>query len=192
MVNSKILLFLCYNNHAMKRIFNLTALLFCVIIYSCVGHKGDDGMNGFDGRDGRDANVGVAIYDIEPNDWVGDENGYVTTLIVPEITEDIYYEGAVLVYMFRDEASEYKSFNQLPYTWLDNNITEYIDFDAYISEIDITLRWVDNGVNSTEAPTGLYTFKVVVIEGYTLSVLDKQFDLTNSQMVLDYFSESDK
>ncbi len=64
--------------------------------------------------------------------------------------------------MLRNENSNDKSFNQLPYTWLNYSFTEYIDFDAYIGQIDITLRWVDNGVNNTEAPDNLFSFKVIV------------------------------
>lgn len=172
----------------------LTIVLFFALIVlgtSCIGPPGHDGYDGRDGRDGEDgiANVGVAIYDVQPEDWVGDINGYVTTLEVPEITNYVYENGAVLVYMMRNEGTENQSFNQLPYTWLNNSITEYIDFDAYVGSLDITLRWIDNGVNNTEAPTGMYTFKILVIEGMPLSVLQTKVDLSNPELVLNTFSE---
>lgn len=172
----------------------LTIVLFFALIVlgtSCIGPPGHDGYDGRDGRDGEDgiANVGVAIYDVQPEDWVGDINGYVTTLEVPEITNYVYENGAVLVYMMRNEGTENQSFNQLPYTWLNNSITEYIDFDAYVGSLDITLRWIDNGVNNTEAPTGMYTFKILVIEGTPLSVLQTKVDLSNPELVLNTFSE---
>lgn len=179
----------------MRKITLILSILTVVLLsISCVGPKGEDGLdgvdgvNGRDGKDGKDANVGAAIYDIEPSKWSGNIDGFVTTLNVPEITQDIYYNGAVLVYMLKNENTADQSFNQLPYTWLYNGSTEYMDFDAFIGQIDITLRWVDNGVNSTEAPTGNYTFKVIIISGIQLSALEKQTDLSDPDAVLDYFS----
>lgn len=168
-----------------------TITLFISIIalitlnYSCIGI---DGIDGRDGQDGRDANVGAAIFDIEPSAWNGNIDGFVTSLNIPEIDNYIFENGAVLVYMLRNENYDDKSFNQLPYTWLSNSFTEYIDFDAYIGYIDITLRWVDNGINNTEAPDNLYSFKVIVIEGTSLSVLKSQTDISDPEAVMDFFS----
>ena len=167
-------------------------LFFALVILgtSCIGPPGRDGYDGRDGIDGRDgnANVGVVVYDVEPENWFGDYNGYTTTLNVPEITQYIYGNGAVLVYMLRNEGADDQSFNQLPYTWLNNTVTEYFDFDAYVGSLDITYRWVDNGVNNTEAPTGLYSFKILIIEGTPLSTLKSQFDLSTPEAVLNNFS----
>jgi hypothetical protein len=159
-----------------------TVIFLTVLAYSCVGPKGEDGL------DGRDANVKVAIYDIEPEKWAGNFDGYVTTLNVPELTNNIYYNGAVLVYMLRNENNANRSFNQLPYTWLNNQFSEYVDFEAFIGEIDITIRWVDYGKNNTEAPTGLYTFKVLVVEGMTLSALKAKTDISDHNSVMTYLS----
>lgn len=63
-----------------------------------------------------------------------------------------------------------------------------MDFDAFIGELDITLRWVDKGVNNTEAPTGKYTFKIIVIAGTPLSVLETKTDISNPDAVMAYFS----
>ena len=169
----------------------LITIALATLSFNCIGPKGEDGLDGVNGRDGlngKDANVGAAVYDVEPSKWNGNVDGFVTTLNVPEITDNIYYNGAVLVYMIKNENSADKSFNQLPYTWLFNGTTEYMDFDAFIGQIDITIRWVDNGVNSTEAPTQNYTFKVIVIEGTQLSVLEKQVDVSDPNAVMNYFS----
>jgi hypothetical protein len=151
---------------------------------SCIGPKGYDGIDGQDGI----SDVGVAIYDIEPSAWDGNIDGFTTSLIVPELTENIYVNGAVLVYMLRNEGSDEQSFNQLPYTWLNNSTTEYIDFDAFMGRIDITFRWVDDGANNTEAPKGLYTFKVIIIEGTPLSVLQTKTDISDPEEVITYIS----
>jgi hypothetical protein len=153
-----------------------------LLSYSCIGQKGEDGI------DGKDANVGAAIFDIIPSKWEGNVDGFVASLNVPELTNDIYENGAVLVYMLKNENSVDKSFNQLPYTWLNNSNTEYMDFDAYIGRIDITLRWVDNGVNNTEAPKDNYTFKVIVISGTPLSVLETKTDISDPDAVMEYLS----
>ena len=152
--------------------------------FSCIGPRGEDGRDGQDGI----ANVGTAVYDIVPSDWQGNIDGFVTTLNVPEIDNYVYYNGAVLVYVLKNENTDYQSFNQLPYTWLNGSMTEYMDFDAYLGAIDITFRWTDNGVNTTEAPTELYTFKVIVIEGTPLSVLKAKTDISNPDAVIEYFN----
>jgi len=168
----------------MKKITQyLSIMALSLLIYSCVGPQGERGEDG-------NANVGSAIYDVAPSKWVGNADGYTTTLKVPEITQDIYENGAVLVYMMKNEGSADQSFNMLPYTWLNNSITEYMDYDAFIGSIDITLRWTDNGVNSTNAPGDPYAFKVVVIEGTPLSVLKTQVDISNPYQVMSYMSGS--
>ncbi|HNW51033.1 MAG TPA: hypothetical protein PKH79_08125 [Prolixibacteraceae bacterium] len=168
----------------MKKITLILSLFTLLALnFSCIGPKGDDGL---DGLDGKDANVGAAVYDIAPSKWSGNIDGFKTTLPVPEITEDIFYNGAVLVYMIRNENSTDKSFNQLPYTWLNGTNTEYMDYDAYIGELDISLRWVDNGENNTEAPTTNYTFKVIVISGTQLSALKAKTDISNPDAVMEY------
>jgi hypothetical protein len=153
-----------------------------------MGPRGYDGIDGRDGVDGKDANIGSAVYDIQPSKWNGNIDGFKTTLDVPELTSDIYYNGAVLVYVLKNENSADKSFNQLPYTWLYNSNTEYMDFDAFVGSIDITLRWVDNGVNNTQAPDGTYTFKVIIISGTQLSVLKTKTDISDPDAVIDYLS----
>ena len=169
----------------MKTIYLFFSTFFVLALsYSCVGPKGEDGI---DGRDGY-ANVGSAIYDVAPSKWFGNIDGFTTTLNVPELTEDIYYNGAVLVYILKNESTADESFNLLPYTWLYNSNAEYMDYDAFIGRIDITLRWVDNGVNDTEAPGDYYTFKVIVIAGTPLSMLETETDISNPDAVINYFS----
>lgn len=177
-----------------KQISNTFLAIFAVLLVftACVGPRGFDGMDGKNGRDGIDgrdgiANVGAVIYDVDASSWFGNIDGYSTIIDVPEITNYVYENGAVLVYVLQNESSENKFFNQLPYTWLNNTYTEYMDFNAFVGSIEIIMRWVDNGVNSTEAPTGPYAFKVIVVEGTPLAVLEASVDISNPEAVMSYF-----
>ncbi len=169
--------------NAMKTIYLFfTIVLIGLFVFACVGPKGEDGI------DGKDANVGSAIYDIDPSDWTGNVDGFMTTLDVPEITGDVFYDGAVLVYMLKNELSADRSFNQLPYTWMNNGNVEYMDFDAFIGKINITIKWVDNGINNTEAPKNKYTYKVLIIEGMPLTTLENKINFSNFNEVIEFLS----
>ncbi len=139
-----------------------------------IGPMGNDGLDGQNGLDGINYTHSV-IYDVNASDWVGDLNGYNVTLDVPEITEDIYYKGAVLVYKLFETAP--KSFNMLPYSYVDNTLTVYMDFDAYVGSLDLIYKEVLDGVNDTPAPGGLMSFKVVIIEGIPLAKLKSMVDV---------------
>ncbi len=113
------------------------------------------------------------FYDVAPSAWVGNVDGFSTYLEVPEITENVFYNGAVLVYMIMNENTADASFAQLPYTWVDHNIMEYMDYNAYIGGIDIQLKKVVSGINQSATPLDTYTFKVVVMEDFELPVIDE-------------------
>jgi hypothetical protein len=146
-----------------------------------VGPKGDTGANGI-------ANVSTAIYDVAPSDWTGNADGFKTTLTIPELNDAIYTHGAVLIYELMDENTADKSFHLLPYTEVISNSFTYLDFDAYIGKITIKLRWTDNGVNTTNAPTSNYAFKIVLIEGTPLGSLKENVNISDLNAVLTYAS----
>jgi hypothetical protein len=89
----------------------ISVFTLLLLSYSCMGPQGNDGL---DGRDGI-ANVGATIYDVEPSGWSGNLDGFKTTLKVPELNQKIHQNGAVLVYMIKNEGTADQSFNQLPY-----------------------------------------------------------------------------
>ncbi len=159
--------------------FFLLALMFARCT-GPVGPMGNDGLNGRDGMDGINYTQS-AIYDINASDWGGDMNGYYVSMDVPEITEDIYYNGAVLVYRLFE--IDPKSFNMLPYSYVDNTLTVYMDFDAYVGSIDLTYKEVLDGVNNTPAPSGMMSFKVVIIEGIPLAKLKNMVDVSDYSAV---------
>jgi hypothetical protein len=147
-----------------------------LMITQCTGLEGPMGNDGLDGLDGINFTHSV-IYDISPSKWFGDVNGYDALIDVPEITEDIYYDGAVLVYRLIE--TEPKSFNMLPYTYVDNTLTVYMDFDAYVGSIDLIYKEVFDGVNDTPVPVNIMSFKVLIIEGIPLATLKGLVDVSD-------------
>ena len=166
------------------RFFSFVILVLAFI--ACEGPMGPEGPQGPQGYDGLDGLDGIsttysAIYDVDPSEWDGDIDGYVAFLNVPEITEDIYDAGAVLVYRLFE--TEPKSFNMLPYTYVDNALTVYMDFDAYVGSIDLIYKEVFDGANDTFAPEDLMSFKVVIIEGIPLAALKTMVDVKDFNAV---------
>jgi len=166
-------------------------LLLMAVVVQCTGPEGPMGPKGNDGQDGLNGLNGVdginythsVIYDVEASEWTGDINGYDAWLDVPEITEDIYYEGAVLVYRLIEDLDP-KSFNLLPYTYVDNALIIYMDYDAYIGGIDLIYKEVYDGVNDTPEMAGLMSFKIVIIEGLSLAELKDMVNINDIAAVL--------
>jgi hypothetical protein len=158
-----------------------------------MGPQGPQGPQGYDGFDGIDGIDGTAyaysiLFDVVTTDWIGDAAGYRAWLDVPEITDDIYYEGAVLVYRLIE--TEPKSFNLLPYTYVDDALFIYMDFDAYVGGIDIIYKEVFEGVNDTFAPTSLMSFKVLIIEGIPLTTLKGKVNVSDFNAVAKFLKTS--
>lgn len=174
------------------KVLRIFLLIFTTLLFTrCVGPEGPAGFDGRDGEDGIDGIDGInythsAIYDINPSDWTGDVNGYDVYIDVPEITQDIYYNGAVLVYRLIEV--EPISFNMLPYTYVDNSLAVYLDYDAYIGGIDLMYKEVLDGVNDTPVIENTMSFKVVIIEGIPLAKLKGIIDVTDYSAVAKMFN----
>jgi hypothetical protein len=168
------------------RVFSLFLLI--AVLTDCTGDEGPMGPPGYNGVDGINYTRSV-IYDVDPGDWEGDLDGYNVELEVPEITEDIYYDGAVLVYQLIEE--DPKSFNLLPYTWVDNALTIYMDCDIYVGFINIIYKEVFDGFNDTLEPDEVTSFKVVIIEGIPLASLKTRVDINDFNAVTKMFNLQD-
>jgi hypothetical protein len=153
--------------------------LLMIVFVQCTGPEGPMGPQGQDGQNGLDGinYTSSVIYDVDPSQWNGSTDGYNAILDIPEITEDIYYNGAVLVYRLIE--IDPKSFNLLPYTYVDNGLIIYLDFDAYVGSINLTYKEVLDGVNDTPAPADLMSFKVVIIKGISLPALKAMVDVND-------------
>ena len=136
------------------RVFS--AFLLIGILTDCTGPEGPAGAPGYNGHDGADGTAFAysVIYDVDPLDWTGDVDGYNIELGVPEITEDIYYNGAVLVYSLYEQ--DPITFNMLPYTYVDNALSIYMDYDAFVGSINLIYKEVYNLANDTNAPETYY------------------------------------
>jgi hypothetical protein len=154
----------------------------------CEGPMGPQGPSGRDGTDGINYTRSV-IYDVDPVDWDGGADGYNTVLDVPEITDDIYYNGAVLVYRLVE--TNPKSFNLLPYTYVDNLLSIYMDCDIYVGSINLIYKEVYDGANDTYAPADPMAFKVVIIEGVPLATVKKMVNVNDYNAVTSMFKVRD-
>jgi hypothetical protein len=155
-------------------LIRIGSLLFLILLFvQCTGPEGPMGPRGYDGI----STTYSTIYDIDASEWDGNADGYRVTLNVPEITDDIYYNGAVLVYRLIEIIP--KSFNLLPYTYVDNDLTVYMDFDAYVGSIDLLYKEILAGVNDTYAPSDLMSFKIVIIEGIPLATLKTMVNVSD-------------
>jgi len=161
--------------------------LLIAVLTSCISQEGPMGPPGNDGQDGLDGInfTHSVIYDVNAADWSGDVDGYTAVLDIPEITEDIYYNGAVLVYRLIE--IEPKSFNLLPYTYVDNSLAIYFDFDAYVGSINLIYKEVFDLVNDTPVPENMMSFKVVIFEGIPLATLKTMVDVKDYNAVTKMF-----
>jgi hypothetical protein len=155
--------------------------LLIAVLTNCTGPEGPMGPPGVDGINYTHS----FIQDIDPGDWSGDVDGYTVALDVPEITEDIYSNGAVLVYRLIE--IEPKSFNLLPYTFVDNALSSYMDCDIFVGSINIYFKEVYEGMNDTPAPGEIWTYKVVIIEGISLATLKTMVSVNDYNAVTKMF-----
>ena len=151
--------------------------LLLLLLSQCTGPEGPMGNDGLDGN----IFAYSVIYDIDPSEWAGDVTGYYALIDVPEITDDIYYYGAVLVYRLIE--TEPKSFNMLPYTYVDESLAVYMDFDAYVGSIELIYKEVFDGVNDTPVPVNIMSFKVLIIEGIPLAALKGMVDVSDYRAI---------
>ena len=61
------------------------------------GPAGEDGEDGVDGKDGN-ANVQAYIHSVDTNEWVTNGKYQEAVLTVPEITNEVYSQGTVLLF----------------------------------------------------------------------------------------------
>ena len=158
----------------MEKLIRISPFVLLMLLLSQCTKTGMDVLDGIN-------YTRSVIYDINPSEWSGDINGYKSLIDVPEITDDIYYNGAVLVYrLFENEP---KSFNMLPYTYLENSLAVYMDFDAYVGSIDLIYKEVFEGVIDTPVPADIMAFKVVIIQGIPLTTLKGMVDVSDYKAV---------
>jgi hypothetical protein len=142
------------------------------------GPAGDQGIQGIQGLDGN-ANVHSYTYNVFTSDWILNAPNYGVDLSVPEITQSILDDGAVLVYMSNGSGG----WMPLPYTSWYSSYARLIK--ANILYEDVTIWVLDSDLTQTPNP-GDRTFKIVVIGGSVASKMPSNIDLNNYMQVAKY------
>ncbi len=150
---------------------NLLFLLSIVLfLFSCevegpMGPQGTAGQNGQNGKDGQDGNANVVseVFTINTSDWV--EHGtfgsithyYDVTLIISEITNDIFQSGSVIAYL----KSSSDTYIALPYTFTDIGYYTTYSFGYQVGKLIIEIQDSDF---MTLRPDSQITAKIVIVE----------------------------
>ena len=124
------------------------------------GADGTDGVNGVNGVDGADA--GFELYEtiVAVADWQG---GVYTEFSAPNVTESIYNQGMVLVYI----QDEFGYWNQIPSAW-----TDFVGF-AFFWTAD-TGGIVGLDYDPTLTVSSDYAVRVVTMELRDYELLDEE------------------
>ncbi len=166
----------------MKRIIFYFTILATVFMFSCtkegkVGPQGPAGINGTNGTDGN-ANVHSYTYNGASANWALSAPNYYCDLTVPEITQSIIDNGAVLVYLSNGSGG----WLALPFVqWYNGYGHQY---NAVISVGAIRI-WVSDSDLTQASNPGTVSFKVVVMDGVTLP---KNVDPKNYYEVSNYLN----
>lgn len=88
------------------------------LLTACQGEPGRDGINGKDGKDGTGVNWQIIDVDIQSKDWqytfANDNNYYYAVVDVPELTDFVYNNGNISVYLENTTSNGGKTQNLLP------------------------------------------------------------------------------
>jgi hypothetical protein len=158
------------------RQFMITALLLASTA-TFTGCTKDDGPNG-------NANLEHFTYTVQANQWytygVLGQPGfqYYRQFDVPEVTQDVMDNGAVMVYIKQDDL-----FYPLPAITDNDGWVNTIQFNVYPGMVEV---FVEDTDFQTENP-GTMTFKIVIFD--QLKSLPNSLDIKDYNQVLAYFSE---
>lgn len=143
----------------------MTFLLFAAVAMIFTACEGPEGPAGPAGSDGSDANFTTFETSVVVADWAG---GAYVEFPVDIITEDIYNDGVVLVYI--KDAFEY--WNQIPSAW-----TNIVGFSYFWSADTQGVLGLDH--NPDVAPAEDYDVRVV-------TMFMRDFEQIDEEIVADY------
>lgn len=124
-----------------------------------VGPAGSDGQDGVNGQDGADAGFEIYETTVAAADW----QGTYVEFPVPTITESIYNQGMVMVYIKDD----YGYWNQIPSAW-----TDFVGFAFNWTAANGGLVGLD--YDPTLTVTADYDVRVVTMELRDFELLDAE------------------
>jgi hypothetical protein len=137
------------------------------------GKEGPAGSNGTDGTDGADAGFELFETTISVADWAG---GTYVEFPAPNVTESIYNQGMVMVYIQDD----FGYWNQIPSAW-----TDFVGFAFFWTSADGGLVGLD--YDPTMSVDVDYNVRVVTMELRDYELLDEE-DLVSFEALTDALS----
>jgi len=164
-----------------KTIFTL--LLLALFTISCSSDDGTDGINGVDGQPGATGATGTAnvIYSAwltAPTavaETVDGTSGMSTSLVVPELTDDILSKGTVLVYVSFGSGTF-----SLPYTSTAGGFVNTITAVSTLKKIKLFRFRHDQG-GTVNIPTSL-SWRYILIPGGVAAATSKMAKVDYSKM----------
>ncbi len=154
----------------MKKITMLLSLslAFILTFSACEGPMGPSGPRGLDGMDGTGGNTGMktVFFNMAMQDWTptGDKGRWFYSLQMPEVTQDVVDNGAVLCYR-RNIINGIETFEAMPVTTLieENGVlfSNEIWYSHYNGYIDFD--WWDSHPTEPLSPGYDMYFKIVIL-----------------------------
>jgi len=161
-----------------KTIFTL--LLVSIFTISCSSDDGSDGLNGVDGKQGvaGTANVIYSAWLTAPvaaAETVDGTSGMSTSLVVPELTDDILSKGTVLVYVSFGSGTF-----TLPYTSTAGGFVNTITAISTLKKIKL-FRFRHDQAATVNIPTSL-SWRYILIPGGVAAATSKMAKVDYSKM----------
>jgi len=162
----------------LKNIFTL--LLVSIFTISCSSDDGTDGINGVDGKQGPSGTANV-IYSawltapVAAAETVDGTSGMSTSLVVPELTDDILSKGTVLVYVSFGSGTF-----SLPYTSTAGGFVNTITAISTLKKIKL-FRFRHDQAATVNIPTSL-SWRYILIPGGVAAATSKMAKVDYSKM----------
>jgi len=162
----------------LKTIFTL--LLVSIFTISCSSDDGSDGLNGVDGKQGPSGTANV-IYSawltapVAAAETVDGTSGMSTSLVVPELTDDILSKGTVLVYVSFGSGTF-----SLPYTSTAGGFVNTITAISTLKKIKL-FRFRHDQAATVNIPTSL-SWRYILIPGGVAAATSKMTKVDYSKM----------
>ena len=158
----------------MKRKTTFSALtlitLSALLMFSCTGSRGPQGLTGPAGNDGADgnANVRTVVYDIEPQHWLqddGEENIWYDAYDISLITDNIVDYGTVLVYLKSVTGDDYWTAMPITNVLSDESGSIWTEqYDAWYTYGTLIVDWIDTHPTEPLKPDWTCTIKAIILE----------------------------
>ena len=162
----------------LKTIFTL--LRVSIFTISCSSDDGTDGINGVDGKQGPSGTANV-IYSawltapVAAAETVDGTSGMSTSLVVPELTDDILSKGTVLVYVSFGSGTF-----SLPYTSTAGGFVNTITAISTLKKIKL-FRFRHDQTATVNIPTSL-SWRYILIPGGVAAATSKMTKVDYSKM----------